>query len=60
MQDDEFKVFSGLLKLALLRFEVELVLAELFQNQTCNAAMLLQGLCEDKDVIEVLCTPLPP
>ena len=54
MQDDESKVFHlGLLKLALLRFEIELVLAELFQNQAYNVAVLLLGLGEDENVIKV-------
>ena len=49
MQDDESKAFHlGLLKLALLRFEVKLVLVEVFQNP-----VLLQGLCKDEDVIKV-------
>ena len=43
----------GLLKLALLRFERELVLVELFQNQAYNAAVLLSGLGKDEDVIEI-------
>ena len=54
MQDDESKVFHlGLLKLALLRFEIELVLVKLFQNKVYDAAVLLSGLGKDEDVIEV-------
>ena len=54
MQDDESKVIhSGLLKLALLRFEIELVLAESFQNQAYNVAVLLLGLVEDENVIKI-------
>ena len=54
MQDDESKVFHlGLLKLTLLRFEIELVLVELFQHQVYNAVVLLLGLSEDENVIKV-------
>ena len=41
------------LKLTFLRFEVELVLAEVLQDDAHNMTMLLESLGVDEDVIEV-------
>ncbi|KAG6863242.1 hypothetical protein C0993_012383, partial [Termitomyces sp. T159_Od127] len=43
----------GLLKLALLRWEVELLLAEVFQDNVHDPAVLLKHLGVDEDVVKV-------
>ncbi|KAG6875721.1 hypothetical protein C0993_007798, partial [Termitomyces sp. T159_Od127] len=54
MQDDQPQILDpGLLKFALLRFEVELMLAEAFQDLVCNLAVLLQHVSVDEDVVKV-------
>ncbi|KAG5338304.1 hypothetical protein C0989_007609 [Termitomyces sp. Mn162] len=54
MQDDQAKTFNpGLLELTLLWFEVELVLAEVFQDKAHDAVVLLQHFGIDEDVIKV-------
>jgi hypothetical protein len=54
VQDDEAQVFDlGLCKLALVVLEIEFVLSESFQYQTCDSVVLFHRLCKDEDVIQV-------
>ncbi|KAG6863343.1 hypothetical protein C0993_011909 [Termitomyces sp. T159_Od127] len=54
MQDDQPQILDlGLLKLALLQFEVELMLAEAFQDLVCNLVVLLKRVSVDEDVVKV-------
>ena len=54
VEDDKPKVFHiGLFELTPLRFEIELVLAEMFWNQIYNMVVLLYCLCKDQDIIKV-------
>jgi hypothetical protein len=54
MRDDEAQVFDlGLCKLALVMSEIEFVLSESFQYQTCDSVVLFHRLCKDEDVIQV-------
>ncbi|KAG5328927.1 hypothetical protein C0989_010280, partial [Termitomyces sp. Mn162] len=52
--DDQAKVLDlSLFKLALLQLEVELVLAEVFQNEMSDPMMFLQCFGVDENVVEV-------
>ncbi|KAG5335563.1 hypothetical protein C0989_001005, partial [Termitomyces sp. Mn162] len=54
VQDDQAKILSlGLLELALLQFEVELVLAEAFQDKVHDLVVFFQHFGVDEDVVEV-------
>ncbi|KAG5336756.1 hypothetical protein C0989_011889 [Termitomyces sp. Mn162] len=54
VQDDQTKILNpGLFKLALLQFEVELVLSEAFQDKASDPMVLLQHFSVDEDVIKV-------
>ncbi|KAG6867443.1 hypothetical protein C0993_002707 [Termitomyces sp. T159_Od127] len=54
MQDDQPQILNpGLLKLTLLQFEVELMLAEVLQDNVCNLAMLLKRFGIDEDVVKI-------
>ncbi|KAG5342016.1 hypothetical protein C0989_005696 [Termitomyces sp. Mn162] len=54
MQDDQAKVFDlSLFKLALLWLEVELVLAEAFQDKVSDLTVFLQHFGIDEDVVKV-------
>src|SRR6266436_3904386 len=54
MRDDEAQVFNlSPCKLALVMSEIEFVLSESFQYQTCDSVMLFHRLCKDEDVIQV-------
>ncbi|KAG5338852.1 hypothetical protein C0989_005822, partial [Termitomyces sp. Mn162] len=54
MQDDQAKVLDlDLFKLTLLWLEVELVLAELFQDKASDSMVYIQHFGVDEDVIEV-------
>ncbi|KAG6868036.1 hypothetical protein C0993_008122 [Termitomyces sp. T159_Od127] len=54
MRDDQPQILnSGLLELALLQFEIELVLAEAFQNNVCDLVVLLKCFGVDEDVVKV-------
>ncbi|KAG5327783.1 hypothetical protein C0989_011131 [Termitomyces sp. Mn162] len=65
MQDDQAKVFNpGLFKLTLLQLEVELVLAEAFQDEASDQTVFLQHFGIDEDVIKIythyaLCYKVP-
>ncbi|KAG5340399.1 hypothetical protein C0989_001817, partial [Termitomyces sp. Mn162] len=53
-RDNQAEILDlGLLKLALFQFEVELVLAEVFQDEAHDLAGFLQGFGVDEDVIKV-------
>ncbi|KAG5337050.1 hypothetical protein C0989_011015 [Termitomyces sp. Mn162] len=54
MQDDQAKVLnSGLFKLTLLWLEVELVLAEAFQDKASDPTVFLQHFGVDEDVVKI-------
>ncbi|KAG6875211.1 hypothetical protein C0993_010336 [Termitomyces sp. T159_Od127] len=54
MRDDQPQILNlGLLKLALLWFEVELMLAEAFQDLMCNPVVLLKCVSVDEDVVKI-------
>ncbi|KAG5351623.1 hypothetical protein C0989_005591 [Termitomyces sp. Mn162] len=54
VQDDQTKILDlGLFKLALLWFEVELVLAEAFQDEASDLMVLLHCFSVDEDIVEV-------
>ncbi|KAG5339239.1 hypothetical protein C0989_005058 [Termitomyces sp. Mn162] len=65
MGDDQAEVLDpGLFELALLWLEVELVLAEAFQNKTSDSMVFLQHFGVDEDIIKVhahytLCNEVP-
>ncbi|KAG5349840.1 hypothetical protein C0989_001641 [Termitomyces sp. Mn162] len=65
MQDDQAKVFNpGLFKLTLLQLEVELVLAEAFQDKASDPTVFLQHFGIDEDIIKIythyaLCYEVP-
>jgi hypothetical protein len=53
-QNDESKVLDRrLFEFAFVVSQEELVLSQLLQNQSCNAPMFFDALCEDEDVVEV-------
>ncbi|KAG5333119.1 hypothetical protein C0989_006284, partial [Termitomyces sp. Mn162] len=54
VQDDQSKILNpGLFKLTLLGLEVELVLAELFQDKASDLMVFLQHLDVNEDVVKV-------
>ena len=54
MRDDEAQVLDlGFCKLTLIMAEVQLVLSESFEHQSCHPVMLFHRFCEDENVVQV-------